>query len=223
MRRLLARLLLVAGLGCAVAGALLLTVLAPPAHIDVAEESADPGVAVVSAPGLLELSGPTARVRASAPAGTDVFVGVARAVDVRAWLAQARHTEVTAVAGTLEEPAARTRVQGEGAAADPRAADIWLQTSTGDASAELTWSTAGDDDLADAGGVVVLAATDGSAPAPQRVDFRWRAEGDAAEHPAGTPLLVAGAVAALLGVAGVLVTARRARRAAARPGTGRRA
>ncbi|NAZ78405.1 hypothetical protein GTQ99_23790, partial [Kineococcus sp. T13] len=165
MRGLLARLLLVAGLGCAIAGALLLTVFAPPADIEVTEESADPGVAVVSAPGLLELSGPTARVRASAPAGTDVFVGVARAVDARAWLADARRTEVTGVGGTPAEPTARSRVLGGGAAADPRTADIWLQSSTGATSAELTWSTAGDDDLADAGGVVVLAATDGAAGA----------------------------------------------------------
>lgn len=209
MRRLVAWTLLVAGLACAVAGAALLTVLAPADRIDVAERRADPGVAVVTAPGLLELSGPDVRVTATAADGTDVFVGVTRADDATAWLAGAEHTAVTGVGGDLSDPTATTEVSGTGAAADPRAADIWLASRTGRGSVELTWPTASDDDHRDAGGVVVLTATDGTAPGPTAVRLSWHAEGTAAAHPAAVPLVVAGCVLALLGAVGVLLNPRR--------------
>ena len=65
MKRVLAWSLLLVCLGCAVAGTLLLTVLAPPTRLDVTEASKDAGTAVVTAPGLLELTGPQATLRAS--------------------------------------------------------------------------------------------------------------------------------------------------------------
>ncbi|PRY11773.1 hypothetical protein [Kineococcus rhizosphaerae] len=209
MRRLVAWTLLVAGLACAVAGAALLTVFAPAERIDVTERRAEPGVAVVTAPGLLELSGPDVRVTATGASGTGVFVGVARAADATAWLADAERTTVTGVGGDLSDPAATTEVTGTGAAADPRTADIWLASRTGTGSVELTWPTASDGERRDAGGVVVLAATDGTAPAPAAVRLSWHAEGTAASHPAGVPLVVAGGVLALLGAVGVLLDPRR--------------
>ena len=212
MRRLLARFLLVAGLVCAVAGALLLTVLAPADRISVTERSPDPGVAVVSAPGLLDLSGPDVRLSASAGADEEVFLAVARADDVTAWLADAERTVVTGVEGDLDEPRAVTTTAGTGTAADPRAADVWLASTTGGGSATLTWPTASDGDRAEAGGVVLLAATDGTSPAPGQVTLSWVAEGRAARHPSGVPLAVAGGALVVLGALGLLLTPRRTAR-----------
>ncbi|NYD24135.1 hypothetical protein [Kineococcus aurantiacus] len=208
MRRLVARLLLVVGLGCGLTGAALLTVLAPADRIEVTARAADPGVAVVSAPGLLELSGPDVRLGATAAPGTGVFLAVARADDVTAWLGDAGRTTLTSVGGDLDEPTAATTRTGTGAAADPRTADLWLASATGDGSAALTWPTASDGDFADAGGLVLLAATDGTAPAPSEVRLSWHAAGPAATHPGGVPLLVAGCVLALLGAVGAVLDRR---------------
>ncbi|WP_432543184.1 hypothetical protein [Kineococcus sp. SYSU DK002] len=209
MRRLVAWSLLVGGLLAGLAGVALLTVLAPPDRIEVTTAVPDPGVAVVTAPGLLGLSGPDATVSATAGDGGDVFVAVGRAQDVTAWLGDARRTTVTAVTGSLSDPAAGTRTTGTGTAADPRAADLWLATATGEGTAALTWPTASDDDYRDAGGVVALVATDGVADAPASVRLGWAAQGRSATHPAGLPLVVAGGVLALLGALGLVLTPRR--------------
>ncbi|MEW1956190.1 hypothetical protein [Kineococcus sp. NPDC059986] len=211
MRRLVAWLLLVVGFASAVTGVALLTVLAPPSRIDVVERSQDPGVAVVTSPGLVDLSGPDARISVEAADGADVFLAVAQADDATAWLAQARHTEVTGVGGDLSDPRARTRTTGSGTAADPRRADVWLTSTTGRGSAELTWPTGSDASYRDGGGIVLFAATDGVAAAPGTVRLSWHAEGRSASHPAGVPLVVAGGVLALLGAVGVLLSPRRTR------------
>ncbi|MEZ0492314.1 hypothetical protein AB2L28_08690 [Kineococcus sp. TBRC 1896] len=216
MRRLLAWTLLACGLVAGLTGAALLTVLAPPSTIDVVERTDDPGIAVVTAPGLADLSGPDARISVEAADGADVFLAVARADDATAWLGQARRTEVTGVTGDVSDPRARTSTTGSGTAADPRVADVWLASTTGRGSATLTWPTAADGDHRDAGGVVLFTATDGVADAPGTVRLSWRAEGRAARHPAAVPLVVAGAVLVVLGAVGVLLPARRPRRPDAR-------
>jgi len=208
VKRVLAWFLLLAGLGCAVAGTLLLTVLAPPDRLAVRESAQDPGTAVVTAPGLLELTGPDAVLRAAGSADQEVFLGVARAADVTAWLGDTSRTELTGVRGDLDAPSFRTRRTAGGPAADPRAADIWLATATGRGAATLTWPRSSG--AAVEGGVVALAATDGSAAAPATVSITWVLQGDEAEHPAAVPLVAAGAVALLLGAVGVLLTARKA-------------
>ncbi|WP_432495892.1 hypothetical protein [Kineococcus gypseus] len=216
MRRAIAWLLLLAGLGCGVAGALLLTVLAPPRTLAVAVEPGPGSAAVVTAPGLLDLTGPSATVRADA-GGAPVFVGVATAQDARAWVDGAGRTEVTGVAGSLAEPTARTGTTGSGPAADPRAADVWLASADGAGGAQLTWDTASDAALATAGGVVAVVTTDGTAAAP-RVRLSWPLDGAAARHPAAVPLAVGGAVLAVLGLLGLLL--HRGRGRGARPARG---
>ncbi|WP_432509497.1 hypothetical protein [Kineococcus esterisolvens] len=215
VRRAFAWLLLLAGIGCGAAGALLLTVLAPPGTLAVAVSPAPGAVAVVTAPGVLDLTGPAATVSARAAGGEDVFVGVATARDAEAWLDGAARTEVTGVGGSLDEPVARAEQEGAGPAADPRAADVWIATAQGDGSAALTWDTASDESLAAAGGAVAVVATDGTAAAPAQVELSWRLRGEAAQHPGGVPLAVAGAVLVLLGAAGLLLHRRRG----PRPGT----
>ncbi|WP_432573724.1 hypothetical protein [Kineococcus sp. SYSU DK005] len=212
MRRALAWLLLLAGLGCAAAGALVLTVLAPPRTLTVPAAPAAGSVALVTAPGLLDLTGPSATVRARAAGGGAVFVGVATAEDARAWVDGAARTEVTGVGGSLDEPAARTAAAGSGPAADPRAADVWIASADGAGSAQLTWDTASDAALAAAGGAVAVVTTDGTSAAPAQVELSWRLSADAARHPAGTPLVAGGAALAVLGLLGLLLHRRAPRR-----------
>jgi len=208
VKRVLAWFLLLAGLGCAVAGTLLLTVFAPPSRLVVTESSKDPGTAVVTAPGLLELTGPDAALRAAGGGGREVFLGVARSADVTAWLGDTSRTELTGVRGDLDAPSFAVRRTAGGAAADPRAADIWLATATGRGSATLTWPRSAS--AAAGGGVVALAATDGTAAAPATVTITWPLQGDEAEHPAAVPLVAAGVLALVLGAVGVLLTGRKA-------------
>ncbi|WP_432493516.1 hypothetical protein [Kineococcus auxinigenes] len=216
MRRAIAWLLLLAGLGCGAAGALLLTVLAPPRTLTVEVGAADGAVAVVTAPGVLDLTGPRATVSARAADGRDVFIGVATARDAEAWLGDAARTEVTGVDGSLREPVAGTSSTGTGPAADPRAADVWLASADGAGSASLAWGTTTDDALAAAGGAVALVATDGTAAAPERVELSWVPTGAAARHPSAVPLAAGGGVLVLLGVVGLLLH-RRPRRTAGTP------
>ena len=208
MKRVLAWFVLLVGLGCAVAGTLLLTVLAPPRQLDVTETSTDPGTAVVTAPGLLELTGPQAALRASGTAQQQVFLGIARASDVTAWLGDASRTELTGVRGDLDAPAFATRHTAGAAADDPRVADIWLASASGAGSAALDWPRSASADVE--GGVVALAATDGTAAAPGTVSITWQLQGEQAEHPSAVPLVVGGVVVLLLGAVGVLLTGRKA-------------
>ncbi|NAZ83096.1 hypothetical protein GTR02_14850 [Kineococcus sp. R8] len=207
MKRVLAWFLLLAGLGCAVAGTLLLTVLAPPRQLDVTESAPEPGTAVVTAPGLLELTGPQAALRASGTPQQQVFLGVARAADVAAWLGDASRTELTGVRGELESPSFTTRETPGAAAVDPRTADIWLASASGAGTAELDWPRTASADVE--GGVVALAATDGTAAAPGTVSITWQLQGEQAEHPSAVPLVAAGAGALLLGAVGLLLTGRK--------------
>lgn len=212
MRRALAWLLLLAGFVTGLAGVAVLTVLAPPGTITAQTRVTGSAVAVVTAPGVLDLSGPTADLSVAGPAGTEVFLAVARADDVGSWLAGAGATLVTGVAGEPGDARLVTTAEGSGPAADPRGSDVWLTSVTGDGTARLVWDTTADAALDGAGGVVLLATTDGTSPAPQDLTISWQAQGRAAEHPSGVPLVVAGCALALLGAAGVLVEGRRRHR-----------
>ncbi|WP_369053788.1 hypothetical protein [Kineococcus terrestris] len=223
MRRVLAWLLLAAGAAAAVTGALLLTVLAPPQRLTAAAAPADPAApATVTDRGVLDLTGSPVEVRATGPG--DVFLGVARAADAEAWLDGAARTRVTGVAGDLDDARLTTADEpgaGSGdAAPDPRAADVWALAADGEGSAELVWDPAatGAPDADRTGAWVLLAtgtaggAGDGTA-ALDSLRLTWSLSGEDARHPAGTPLLAAGAAVLALGAVGVLVEERRVRRA----------
>lgn len=209
MRRLLAWVLLLGGLLTALAGAAVLTVLAPPATITASAETDGDAVVTTTAPGVLDLSGPVADLTATTGQGTDVFLATVRADDLAAWLQDASTTEVTGVAGDLDDARLLTAARGAGPAVDPRTADIWLTSVTGDGTARLVWNTGDDDALDAAGGVVAFAATDGTSAAPQELSISWANEGDSAEHPSGIPLVAVGCVLVVLGAVGVLVEGRR--------------
>ncbi|WP_432547539.1 hypothetical protein [Kineococcus sp. SYSU DK004] len=227
MRRVLAWLLLAAGAAAAVTGALLLTVLAPPQRLTAAAPAGAAAPLTVTDRGVLDLTGSPVTVRATGPG--DVFLGVARTADAEAWLDGAARTRVTGVAGDLDDPRLTTADEpgGEaGAPPDPRAADVWALTAGGEGSAELVWDPAATGAPDRTGAWVLLATStstgagdetgDGAAGATTAVDslrLTWSLSGDDARHPAGTPLLLAGAAVLVLGAVGVLVEERRARRA----------
>ncbi|GAB7190455.1 hypothetical protein NUM3379_11610 [Kineococcus sp. NUM-3379] len=211
MRRVLAWVLVAAGVVGIVAGALLATALRPDPRLLATARLPDPGVALVTAPGLLELTGPQVRVTVADPAGGAVFAGVAREADALAWLADARRTELTGVREGDDGTRLTTRGAGTAPrAADPREADLWLLTATGDGEAVLEWPRA-------PGRHVLVATTDGTAPAPQDVRMTWTRTGEAAQHPIARPLVAGGSASLLLGVA--LLTRRGRHRARGpRPG-----
>ncbi|MFA9428874.1 DUF4389 domain-containing protein [Egicoccus sp. AB-alg2] len=77
------------------------------------------------------------RVAVDAPAGDEVFVGIARTSDLDAYLDGVRHDEIV----SLDAPRATTReVPGDGPPAAPAAQDIWVASERGSGSVELTWT-----------------------------------------------------------------------------------
>jgi hypothetical protein len=189
--RLLAALVAVAGLLLLVTGILRATVLEPPTTAVGRVDGATGVVAVATAPGGLDLDGPSVRIDATAPSGGAVFVGVGREADVEAYLAQAARTEVTGVAD------GRTTTERRGVETSlppPTAVDVWAVSASGLGSASLTWPDA-------PGRWRAVVTTDGTAT-PQQVAFTWQLGPRADRVPAlvatGLVLLVGGLVGLVL-------------------------
>jgi hypothetical protein len=97
-----------------------------------------------------------ARVRVTTDGSTPVFVGVARAADAEAYLADVEHSTVT----EIDDPATTYEHHTGGApAGDPADADIWVEQATGTGTQSIDWS------LDDQPGrwVVVVMNADGTA------------------------------------------------------------
>ncbi|MFB9375404.1 hypothetical protein ACFFKU_05660 [Kineococcus gynurae] len=220
MRRVLAVLLAFGGAAALAVGVLLLTAFAPPSTLTTSTTlDGDGPVAVVTAPGVLALSGPEATVRVTAAGADDpVFVALVRPDDATAWLDGAAVETVTGVTGPLDAPRTTVTTGGEGPAGDPRTSDVWITAESGTGSAGLRWPTEGDAVRAAAGPAtdtaVLLVTGDGTTPFSGTVTLQWPlqdAQGDALRHPAAVPLVVAGAALLVLAVL-LLVLARRSGR-----------
>ncbi len=75
-------------------------------------------------------------IRADAPSGSELFVGVARTADVDAYLGDATRS----VLRDLTDGGARYEIRGTGTlAAPPAASDIWAAQASGPGSPSLTW------------------------------------------------------------------------------------
>lgn len=197
---LLALAVAAAGVVVLALGVLRATVWAPSPQVATRASAKTP--VVVTDPGVLAAGQGTVRVTARSTLGP-VFLGVARADDVKAWLGDVAHVAITADADTADAPV-RT-VSGPLTIPDPREADIWVAEAGGAATAVITWPDA-------PGQWRLVAAVDGTAPAPD-VDITWPARTRASNAPA---LIAVGALL-LLGGALTLVLLRR------RPGSGRHA
>ncbi len=158
-RRLLplltATLIAVIGLAGVVSGILLATTMAPPARTTGQVSGVDAPL-IDTATGVLDLDGPRVDIRVAASGGP-VFIGVARADDVTAYLGKVSRAEITRVQddGRL----AITRTGTEATLPDPGTADVWVATATGTGSASLTWRDA-------PGSWRLVVASNGSAAAP---------------------------------------------------------
>ncbi|KAE8762423.1 hypothetical protein [Georgenia thermotolerans] len=169
---------------------------------------------VISDAGVLDAVAPDVRIVATADDGQPVTLAVGRTEDVQAWVDGAPHTRITGLSsweqlavkdvagGEATEGAAPA--EGQAALPSPAGSDLWVSEQTGTGTAELSWK---DRD----GRWSLLAATDGTAPAPQ-VSLSWPRE-------VSTPWLVPGLiVGALLLLAGLalavleVLTARELRR-----------
>jgi hypothetical protein len=182
----------------------------------------DPGLALVTAPGVLEMrSGP---VTVTATGDGPVVLALGRAEDVEAWLAGAPVTTVTGLASDTElatqdgvagdpaggaaeqpgeadeqpaEPSGEPADPAQGAEdaqalPDPAASDLWVQTASGEREASFV------PDRPD-GRWLVLAASDGTSPAPSGLTLTWQRDVDVPGW--AVPLIVAGVLVALVGLA----------------------
>ena len=119
---------------------------------------------VVSKAGLMGLDGPRVQISASGTPDKPIFLGIGRASDITAYLANVRHLSIT---GENGQGVLTTQAGGgEASLPDPAAADVWVLSQRGRGSASLNWPNV-------AGQWVVVAATDGTAPAPARLTVTW--------------------------------------------------
>ncbi|MCK6212634.1 hypothetical protein KZX45_19020 [Georgenia sp. EYE_87] len=174
---------------------------------------------VVSDAGVLDAVAPDVTIEATAGGDEPVVLAVARTADVDAWVGDAAHTRITGLASweqlevtSAEGTAGATEEATEGATEateeateategateapaepaalpDPAGSDLWVVEQTGTGSAQIEWEDR-------EGRWSLLAATDGTAPAPE-VTLTWLVEVD-------TPWLVPGLLlGGLLLIAGI--------------------
>jgi hypothetical protein len=191
----------VLGLGCALAGLALLTVLAPAGEVggEVPVDGllvTDPGVAALTG-GML-----TVEVRGAGP----VFAGAARRVDAEAWVGDAPAARVVGLTGDAlpdVRPGAGTE-----AVPPPRESDVWTDLAEGDGSVTLALTSPSPDTA-----VVVVAET-------ATVRLGWQRD---AGHPVAWPLVLGGTLLVLWGVPGLVRRNRHDRRRRAARSRARRA
>ncbi|MFC3688213.1 hypothetical protein [Aquipuribacter hungaricus] len=183
------------GLVLLVVGLVMLTAARPPQQVTGTAEAAP---VLVTAPGALALTGRPVQVDVEGQA----FVGLGRGTEVAAWLDGVGATQVDGVATATT--LATTDLPGDDPAsvvppADPALADVWQTEQSGeDVTVRLDAPAAEQ----------VLAVV---APAGAAVTLTWDRP---ARHPGAWPLVVVGALEAVLGLLWlVALNARRRRRA----------
>ena len=169
------------------AGGLQATVFAP-AAVTRANLLAPRPPVVTTAVGVLGLEGPRLEVVASS--GTSrrpVFVGIGRAHDVDAYLAQVSRLEVT---GDGDGKLLTKRVGDQASLPDPAGVDVWVVSARGPGSASLVWPNA-------PGQWRLVVATDGAAPAADELSFSWSGR---ERHTAAPALIAIGLVLIVAGL-----------------------
>lgn len=122
------------------------------------------GLAIASAPSLLDRHGPTLHVNARPTDGKPVFVGVARDFDAASYLKGLAYTELVEV----EYPISLSTRDVKGAAgplAAPDTLDWWVAKASGAGPQELTWP------IADGPYSVVIMSADGKTAPDVRADL----------------------------------------------------
>ena len=169
------------------------TLWAPPETVT-AQAPQDAGTAPVA---VLE-----ADLLASRPDGAEitvrsadpVFLAVGRSADVDAWVGDAAVTRISA--GTEDSLTAET-AEGEATVPNPAGSDLWVSEEAEDGEVSYIWAAPA------AGDFSVLIASDGTAPAPTDITLSWASDEGT---PLAVPLIIAGALAAVLGLALAFLT-----------------
>jgi hypothetical protein len=190
LRRIITIVLIVLGvvvIGLALASA---TVWRPSDEVSASLTAAPEAPLLVTEPGVLELVADDVTIRATAEGDAPVTLAVGRDADVDGWVGEAPHVVVTGLTTWTE--LAADPVDGDGDSANPAGSDMWVAAASGTGEASLEW--AGTE-----GRWRLLAATDGSAPAP-RIELTWPQD-------VRTPFLVPGLVVGGLLLVGGLVLA----------------
>jgi len=118
-----------------------------------------------------------------------VFLAVGRSADVDAWVDGAA---VTRIGAGEEDSLTAETTEGEATVPSPAGSDLWVSEEAEDGELSYTWAAPA------AGDWSVLIASDGTAPAPTQITLSWpNDEGT----PLAVPLIIAGALAAVLGLA----------------------
>ena len=181
---------------------------------------------VVTGPGVLDAVDPEVTIRATAGDDEQVVLAIGRSSEVDAWLDGADHMRVTGLS-SWEELTTEVVTGGTSAPTDaptdgteqpaeepaglpnPAGSDLWVVETVGTGTAELSWSDS-------PGRWSLVAATDGSSPAPE-VELEW---GRAVSTPWLVPGIVVGVLALVAGVTmlvlGALARREERRREAAR-------
>lgn len=188
LRRILAAVIIAIGLALIGLGVASATVWRSADHITVSADSEEAPITLVL-PGVLGLVDENVTITATADGDQPIVLTFARAADVMAWVGETRNLQIEGLVDF--ETLATNLIEGtEATALDPRGSDLWTDEieGTGELTLDLT---------ADNGQVIMLAATDGTDPAPE-LSFTWPVE---VETPYMVPLIAAGSVLALLGLA----------------------
>ncbi|MDK1327292.1 hypothetical protein [Arthrobacter sp. zg-Y1143] len=138
-----------------------------------------------------------AELLAGYPDGVEITVrqdapftlAVGRANDVEAWVGEAAANRLEAADG--DELAAASE-QGEAKTPNPAGSDLWVVEEAGEGELSYDWKAPTEGDWE------ILLATDGTAAAPGDVTLTWDSD---ASRPLAVPLIVLGALLAVLGLA----------------------
>jgi hypothetical protein len=151
------------GLAGLICGIMLATTLAPPTRTIGRVPGAGTPV-VDTAAGVLDLDGSRVEVSATTASGGPVFIGVARADDVTAYLADVSRAEITRVTDDGELTTVRAGTQAS--LPDPSGVDIWAARTSGTGKTSLAWPDT-------AGTWRLVVAGDGTTAAPQQINLVW--------------------------------------------------
>ncbi len=128
--------------------------------------------------------------------GGPFTLAVGRAADVDAWVGDAAHLRVT---GVGDEELTTKFTEGEATVPDPRGADLWTSEETAEGSVTHHWINPAEGDFS------ILLVSDGTAAAPSDIAIT---EPNDASTPLAVPLIVAGALLAVLGIALLFISPR---------------
>jgi hypothetical protein len=128
--------------------------------------------------------------------GGPFTLAVGRAADVDAWVGDAAHLRVT---GVGEEELETEFTEGEATVPDPSGSDLWTSEETVEGSVTHHWINPAEGDFS------ILLVSDGTAAAPSDISIT---EPNDASTPLAVPLIVAGALLAVLGIALLFVSPR---------------